>query len=419
MNKTPVSFKIEGKDDNLNEDVDKHDGLFLSTPEKRRLFTEGELADHKTPEGDTRTFEPTSNDNTHKFDTVPEKRRRFRRPSFSRPSFGFFTKRSTPDLRKLANTPSKTGNSSGKRTRSNSANENDDKDVKRRFSFTPFLERKFNQQRNANERRSTKRSNKVSTSSKIENNGSYEFKDSNDMEMFKCSKTLADNVNKVEIKPNRARPEVRAPLMKIQSNGKALLPSSLNIRRETLALHKEQKNDIDAFRPRRETLAIHRDNQPKIVPFKPRKEYFDYEKGQPILESFKPKRDSLLIHKKCQPQLEHMKRVAKDVYDDLEYNSSCHKIGGRKEIQNEKENIDEMRKVSVDRKIRLIDTDVKSPVKFTTFGKKNIELNEKLNSLEESKSDVRRMSTGSIGRIDWTKLRTFVSICFVYGKLII
>ena len=405
---------MDGNYSNLSADFDKHDDMFLSTPEKRRLFAEGELAEHNTPDPLDFDSEQASNDNVHRFDTIPEKRRRFRRPSFSRPSFGFFSKRSTPDLRKLSTTPSIPTNSTNKRSRSNSAN--DDNDPKRRFSFTPFLDRKFNQ-RPATERRPSKRSNKVS--SKIVKNMNFEAKDSlesNDKqgELFQLSNMTIQSGKKPEARMSRLKPELRAPLMKIQSNGngKSLLPSSMSIRRETLALHKEQRNTIDAFRPRRETLGIHRDNQPAIIPFKPRREHFDYEKGQPILESFKPKRDSLLIHKKCQPQIEQMKSVTKDVYEDSEFTSNGQRFAEQKAVKIEKEN-HAVKKSSLhrpDRQLRLVDRDVNSPIKFTTFGKTNIEVNQQFELMEKNKSHVRRMSTGSIRRSEWTPLKTYVSI---------
>lgn len=411
VNKTPLGSKrkIEGTGSNCSRDVDKEDCIFLSTPEKRRLFTEGELADHMTP--DPSQSDANSNDIVHKFDTIPEKRKRFRRPSFSRPSFGFFAKRSTPDLRKLTNTPSgPTSKSSSKRARSSSANENDDADTKRRFSFTPFCDRKFKEQRAATERRASKRSNKVCTSSKIPKNIDFESKDDNNVrsELFQCS--TANSVKNMETKTNRIKPELRAPLMKIQSHGKCFLPQSMNIRRETLALHKEDSNSINAFRPRRETLATHRDHQPTIVPIKTRKGNFDYERGKPVLESFKPKRDSLLIHKKCQPYIEQVKCVAKDVYEDSECNSSYNKVSEKKEVLNE--NMEKM-KVSCerDKKMRLIDGDVNSPVKFSSFGKKNVEMAGQLGSRKEkNRSHVRRMSTGAIRRSAWTQLKTYVSV---------
>ena len=386
--------------------------MFLSTPEKRRLFTEGELADHKTPDDNDLEVEQSSAENIHRFDTIPEKRKRFRRPSFSRPSFGFFSKRSTPDLRKMSNTPSAATNNACKRTRSTSANSSEDADAKRRFSFTPFLDRKFSQHRSATERKAPKRTEKVTVSSKIVKSMKFDSKDITN-EHFEHSQTYDLKIpreKKLEVKPSRGRPELRAPLMNIQSNRGCLMPNSMNIRRETLALHKEQRSNIDAFRPRRETLAIHNDNQPTIVPFKPRKEHFDYEKGQPILESFKPKRDSLLIHKKGKPQLEQFKCVAKDIYEESQTIPNCQKFP-QKEFKGDKENQD-IKRLPCRRgnQVRLMNRDVNSPIKFTTFGKTNLEVNRQFETLDRNPWHSRRMSTGSIRRPEWTELKTYVSI---------
>ena len=404
--------KVEGSNSNSGSDFDKHDGMFLSTPEKRRLFTEGDLADHKTPDGKDMEFEQPPCDNIQKPDTIPEKRKRFRRPSFTRPSFGFFSKRSSPDLRKVPNTSSTSASSACKRTRSNSASSavNVDSDGKRRFSFTPFLDRKFSQHKSATERKAPKKPNKVGTSSKVVKNIKFDSKDDNEQSKHCQLYDKIPNGKNSEMKANRLKPELRAPLMKIQSNGRPLMPNSTNIRRETLALHREQKSNIDAFRPRRETLAIHKDSQPTIVPFKPRKEHFDCERGQPILESFKPKRDSLLIHKKCQPAFEQMKCVAKEIYEEPEVISNDQKLS-HKELEGDKEN-HEVRKVSVkkrEKKSRFIDREVNSPIKFTSFGKANMEVNQQFELLNRSQLHVRRMSTGSIRRSDWTELRKYVS----------
>ena len=387
--------------------------MFLSTPEKRRLFTEGELADHKTPDRNGVENEEPSHDSVHKFDIVPEKRKRFRRPSFSRPSFGFFSKRSSPDLRKMSNTPSAQTNNACKRTRSTSVNDNEDADARRRFSFTPFLDRKFNQHRSATERKVPKRLSKNNTHSKVVKNMKFESKD-NCNEKIEPSQLFDVKIpigKKIEAKTNRIKPELRAPLMKIQSNGTALIPNSMNIRRETLALHKEQRSNIDAFRPRRETLAIHNDNLPAIIPFKPRKEHIDCERGLPILESFKPKRDSLLIHRKCQPKLEQIKCVTKDIYEESEFISNCQKLS-QKDVKRGKENLD-VKKLSFDRgshQERLVDREVNSPIKFTTFGKANIQVNQRFEPLDRNPWHIRRMSTGSIRRSEWTELKTYVSI---------
>ena len=407
---------------NLSEDFDREDGAFLSTPEKRRLFTEGELAEHRTPNNRQEPFEQMDSANAHVFDTIPEKRKRFRRPSFSRPSFGFFSKRSTPDLRKLQKPPSEPASNSNnnKRARSSSATNCDESDPKRRFSFTPFLDRKFNQQRSATEKKPPKKANKVSTHPKAVNKIQFEPKDVDGgaMEHSQCSKVLngssktVDNTNK----DNRPKPELRAPLMNIRSTGKPLVRDSLNIRRETLALHKEQKLNIDSFRPRRETLSIQR-AQPSILPLKPRRENFDLEKGQPVLESFKPKRDSLIIHRKTQPQFEQIKSVQKDVYDDNEDNSffQTEVSNSQKSVCIGKENLGFEERCSHKKKrsFKIVDRDIDSPVKFTSFGKKQLEEeNSASKELQRNDFHLRRMSTGSIIRPGWAQSKPLVSLMF-------
>ncbi|XP_065071251.1 uncharacterized protein LOC135695948 isoform X2 [Rhopilema esculentum] len=409
------SLKRKPEEDisNLSEDFDREDGAFLSTPEKRRLFTEGELAEHRTPNNRQEPSEQMDSANAHVFDTIPEKRKRFRRPSFSRPSFGFFSKRSTPDLRKLQKPPSEpTSNSSNnKRARSSSATNCDESDPKRRFSFTPFLDRKFNQQRSATEKKPPKKANKVSTYSKTVNKIQFEPKDVDGgaIEHSQCSKEFNDNSKTIDNtkKDNRPKPELRAPLMNIRSTGKPPVRDSLNIRRETLALHKEQKLNIDVFRPRRETLSIQR-AQPSILPLKPRRENFDLEKGQPVLESFKPKRDSLIIHRKTQPQFEQIKSVQKDVYDDNEDNSLFQDevSKSQKSICIGKENLgfEERCSHKEKRSFKIVDRDIDSPVKFTSFGKKQLEEeNTASKELRRNEFHSRRMSTGSIMRPGWAQ----------------
>ena len=409
--RTPMLKRSREKlDDVTGEPFEQEDGMFLSTPEKKRLFTEGDLAEHLTP--DSRNSGRMTCENGQVFEITKEKKR-FRRPSFSRPSFGFFSKRSTPDLRKLRKTPVPATESS-KRMRSNSATECADTDPKRRFSFTPFLDRKNNQQRAMTEKHASKKPNRVSISS--ENEKMFESKASEfgkvNFGHFLCDSSESRNTNEMPVIKGRPRPMLRAPLINIKSAGKSLIPPSLNPRRETLALHKEQDFNIEAFRPRRETLAI-QSHTPTIIPFKPRREKLVTEKGQPILESFKPKRDSLLIHKKAQPQFELMKSVKKDVYNDFENSSTiCQSKQDMRKTKTENFERTAFNKEQHDHK-QLFSREVDSPVKFTSFGKGVIDNDE--DTSQDTKGGYqlhgRRMSTGSIMRSGLTQMKSWVSEC--------
>eukprot|EP00794_Sanderia_malayensis_P005245 gene5245-5909_t len=308
MSQGPTPLKRRMSNDQESSQ-DSH--RFLSTPEKKKLFTEGDLADLATPD---------ALDDNMPHEQAKEKRKRFRRPSFGRPSFGFLSKRSTPDLRKLSKTAF--GSSSKQRTRSSSSDElpgSNGEESKRRFSFTPFSERRKNQpQRALTERRSSKRSNKVSTSdSNVRLSGSESRRNNNDGDGG-CQLTKNAGENQSQ---KTKHPELRAPLMpNIKSIGKPTTPGLATMRRETIAgQNKEQIITIDAYRPRRETLAVHR-QPPAIVPLKPRRQNLFSPIGEPVLESFKPKRDSLLVHRKVQPKLESVQCVKKQIYSDTDEN---------------------------------------------------------------------------------------------------
>lgn len=411
--RTPMLKRSREKlDDVTDEPFEKEDGMFLSTPEKKRLFMEGDLAEHFTP--DSRNSGRMTCENGQVFEIMKEKKR-FRRPSFSRPSFGFFSKRSTPDLNKLRKTPVPV-NESSKRTRSNSATECAETDPKRRFSFTPFLDRKNNPQRAMTEKHASKKSNKVRTSS--ENKKMPEFGKVN-LGHFHCDSSESRNTNEVPVIKERPKPMLRAPLINIKSVGKSLIPPSLNPRRETLALHKEQDFNIEAFRPRRETLAI-QSHTPTIIPFKPRREKFETEKGQPVLESFKPKRDSLLIHKKAQPQFELMKSVKKDIYNDSDGPSTiCQSKQSARNTQTENYERTSFNKEQHNHK-KPFGREVDSPVKFTSFGKGILDNDEEMSRDTKGGHQLhgRRMSTGSIMRSGLTQMKSWVSECEINPNLL-
>ncbi len=367
----------------------------MSTPEKKRLFTEGDLADNMSPD----SVDAEQNNDAPSYELTKEKRKRFRRPSFGRPSFGFLSKRSTPDLRKLRKTPS---SSSSKRTRSNSSTElPDTEEHKRRFSFTPFTDRRNNPQRAMTERRASKKSNKISTSDsdvRSSDDGSGPKSSDAEMKPIPCVKDQTETAGR------KAKPELRAPLMNIKSISKPMVPGLLNVRRETLAVKKEEIITIDAYRPRRETLAVHRE-QPAIVPLKPRRDNLFLNKGEPVLESFKPKRDSLLLHKKVQPKKESIHCVKKQIYSDSENIDPCDRAPSEPSKN---------KTVSAREQKQPLTQNQRGAVwsqEFSTFGKSSIDQEVKKNDVTHTEPfhHARRMSTGSIAKTALTQLRTWVS----------
>ena len=294
--------------------------------------------------------------------------------------------------------------STSKRARSSSSTAVPDEDPKRRFSFTPFAERRNNPQRALTERKPSRKSNKVisydnelctdSASSSVE----LKRRDSLVSDNFQCSGRKTDRPVKDDKMP-KPKPELRAPLMNIKMT-KPMLSGISNPRRESLALNKEQVVTIDAYRPRRETLAIHRE-QPTAVPFKPRREHFTFEKGEPVLESFRPKRDSILIHKKMQPEKDVIRCVEKQVYSDCE-NIEPNDTSTHVESSRKLRHINPLLKSSQQHA-----RDVDWSLEFKSFGKASGDFDDNNKTSKSSPFHIRRMSTGSIAR-----LRPLVSIDF-------
>ncbi len=400
--------------ENKDDFFEKEEAHFLSTPEKKRLFTEGDLADHMTPEA----LDVDHSKDVPTVELVKEKRKRFRRPSFGRPSLGFLSKRSTPDLRKLRKTPS------SKRARSNSSTDAPEGEPKRGLPFTPFSDRRSSTQRAGTDRRLSKRSNRVSISDSdvrpsIECGGQLDADDPDHFQRLKDSDNSKVDSSK---KTPRAKPELRAPLMNIKSISKPMMPLFSNPRRETLAVNKEQVVTIDAYRPRRETLAVSRDS-PAIIPLKPRRENFSFEKkGEPILESFKPKRDSLLIHKKIQPQREKVQCVKKQIYSDIDNVDSCVKSATepQKDLSqkvNKESGPWHRHRRQLDQAIHRRRPDQaierrqhEEVIEFKSFGKSSIAPLSPMKTPQDPFHHARRMSTGSIANNALSKIRPWVSL---------